>query len=62
MKHVITCSNIKCKHNDRYNKCLLKVVGINADGCSSFVLSDYYNPKVKIKKVRDEIDEHTNMC
>ena len=62
MKHIITCSNVKCKHNDKHNKCLLKVVGINTDGCASFVLSDYYNPNVKIKRVRDEIDEHTNMC
>lgn len=63
MKHTITCSNIKCKHNNGYNnKCNLKVIGITEKGCGSFVLSDQYNPTMKIKKVYDEIDEHTNMC
>lgn len=62
MKHEITCSNVKCKHNNNYNTCLLRIVAINEDGCASFVLSDYYNPNIKFKKVRDEIDEYTNMC
>lgn len=62
MKHIITCSNIKCKHNSVYNnKCYLKVIGITPHGCSSFVLSDQYNPEVKINKVRDVIPEYTNM-
>lgn len=63
MKHIITCSNVKCKHNNGYNnKCCLKVISIIDKGCASFVLSDYYNPNVKIKRVRDEIDINTNMC
>ena len=62
MKHIITCSNIKCKHNSGYNKCYLKVIGITPQGCGSFVLSDRYNPNVKKIKVHDEISEHTNMC
>lgn len=62
MKHIITCSNVKCKHNNGYNKCYLKVIGITDKGCGSFVLSDQYNPNARIIKVRDEIDEYTNMC
>ena len=62
MKHIITCSNVKCKHNSGYNKCYLKVIGITDKGCGSFVLSDQYNPNIKKVKVRDEISEHTNMC
>lgn len=62
MKHIITCSNVKCKHNNGYNKCYLKVVGITDEGCSSFVLSDQYNPNVKINKVRDVITEYSCRC
>ena len=62
MKHTITCSNYKCKHYWTNNKCGLKVVAIDCNGCASFILSEYYNPNVKLKKIRDEISEHTNMC
>lgn len=62
MKHIITCSNYKCKHNSGYNKCYLKVVAVDCNGCSSFILSNEYNPNIKVKKVHDVISEHTNMC
>ena len=55
MKHTITCSNYKCKHYWTNNKCGLKVVAIDCNGCASFILSEYYNPNVKLKKIRDEI-------
>lgn len=62
MKNKITCSNYKCKHYWSGNKCGLKIVAINDNGCASFILSEYYNPNVRIKKVCDEISEHTNRC
>lgn len=59
MKHVITCSNVKCKFNDGYSHCEIKTIGVTQDGkCATFVPVNnnqrilYTNP----------MDEHTNMC
>lgn len=62
MKHIITCSNYKCKYNNGYNKCGLKVVSVTEKGCASYILSNEYNPNVKRIKVVDPMYEHTNMC
>ena len=38
MKHVITCSNVKCKFNDGYTHCEIKIIGMTQDGkCATFV-------------------------
>lgn len=59
MKHIITCSNVRCRYNDGYTHCECRVIGMTIDGrCATFV------PRVKDQKKIDTspMDEHTNMC
>ena len=58
MKHVIFCSNVKCKYNNDYGSCTLKTIGIDYNGkCATCVL---VNKKYNI--IKNPMDEHTNMC
>lgn len=42
MKHIITCSNVKCKFNDGYAHCTCKIIGITQDGkCATFIPKNY---------------------
>ena len=55
---VSNCGNYNCMHCSIYGDCTLNVISITAEGKCNL-----YKPAVKkLKAIKNEQDEHTNMC
>ena len=55
MKHVITCSNVRCRYNDGYTHCECKTIGMTIDGrCATFVpIRVKEHKKIDISTIED---------